>query len=77
VQVVEETQSSKWRVPPQWRVFKEDLSLDALDASKAEFPGLVLFSLRAGRQASAPSKLPPESRPLVRAAAARAPVRAP
>lgn len=55
-----------WIVPPSWNVLKEDPCHDAFDADKLEFPGSMLFSLRAGRWNDAPSQVHPNCRPLLR-----------
>lgn len=51
-----------WKVAPKWHSLKEDRVLDQLNES--EFPGSLLFSMRAGRFKDAPKEPLPESRPL-------------
>lgn len=51
-----------WKVPPTWHMLTEDLSLDLL--GKGDFPGVLLFSLRAGLARTVPATPDPICRPL-------------
>jgi hypothetical protein len=58
----EELVKKGWRNPPQWTILQEDPALDALDED--EFPGALLFSIRAGAFKDAPAVVAREARPL-------------
>jgi hypothetical protein len=58
----EELVKKGWRTPPEWVVLQEDPALDALDED--EFPGALLFGIRAGAVKDAPPSIAREARPL-------------